>query len=173
MINEAFTNMPETMEQVMHPSKYLSGESYCEIQSKEIDGWNLEKSDRFGELFITLFLSRHIPIDEARVAAEGWNGDKFTYLKKNDDFLYTWKISWDNIKDANEFTSSLDRTFQLLEAKKIDDQTWEINGNYVSLEIDSLNTTMTSTSNFEFLDNCLFNFCNRHRILLLSTIFYR
>ncbi len=151
MVNEVFTNMPDSMEQVMHPDKYLSNEVYTEPETEEIEGWKLEKSDRFGELFISLFLSRHIPIDEARIAAEGWNGDKFIYFKKNDDFFYAWKTLWDTTKDKEEFVVGLEKTFQSLGAEKIAPQMWKINGNYVTVEVDNLNVTITSTSNYETL----------------------
>lgn len=149
MVNEAFIDMPGAMEQIMHPEKYLAREGYFEFSVEEIEGWELERSDRFGELFIVLFLARHIPIDEAKIAAEGWGGDKFAYYERNNDYLFEWKTSWDTFTDKEEFITALERLLRSIEAEEIAPQLWKTNEHYMMIDVNNLNVTIIGASEYE------------------------
>ncbi len=124
-------NPPETMEQVMHPEKYFSKESFERISiSKD--------QNRLGELFILFFLGAHVTDSVAWIAAEGWNGD--AYLLNETGWI--WKISFDTERDAVEFYYAANNMMGKL-GKKEDEEFWitekympqkikiRLDGNYV------------------------------------------
>jgi len=152
MVNEAFIDMPMSMEQIMHPEKYSAEEGYLEFEVEAIEDWTLKRNDRLGELFITLFLSRHLPIDDARTAAEGWGGDRFAYFTRDADYLFKWQTSWDTLTDTNEFHSALERLLQSLEADEIMPQLWKIGEDYLRIDCRSLNVTITGASYYEAVE---------------------
>jgi len=152
-VNEAFIDIPKSMEQIMHPEKYSVEDEYLDFEEEMIDDWKLERSDRFGELFIVLFLTRHIPIDDARIAAEGWSGDNFVYFKKNDDYFFEWKTIWDTPTDADQFIGALESLFGSMETEEIGPKIWKINEEYLKVNRSNWNVTIVGSSNYEALEN--------------------
>lgn len=106
--NNAFERIPKSTEQILHIEKYLSDELPVEVDlpdiSKELgDGWSLDLTDVMGEFSYRSYLELHLEEDDARLAAEGWGGDKYA-LYGNPDVgdLLVMKSKWDTQKDANE-----------------------------------------------------------------------
>ncbi len=147
-INEAFNDFPKTMEQIMHPQKYLAKEEYLHIEEEKLEDWHLKRSDRLGELFMVLFLARHIPIEDAKIAAEGWGGDNFAYYKKTDEYFFEWKTTWDTSIDANQFTTALENLLKSIEAKQIAPKIWKINEEYLKVNSNNWNVTIIGSSNY-------------------------
>jgi len=145
-VNEAFDHLPISMEQIMHPEKYLAGEGIVDFELRTIGEWELRKSDRFGELFILLVLARHIPVDEARFAAEGWAGDKFSYYRKNNDQLFLWKIFWDSPVDRDEFLAALEKMLRSVESEEIAPCYWRTYNGYLIVEPSDLSVTIIGAS---------------------------
>jgi len=143
-VNAAYVRPPLTTEQILHPEKYLEGESFVLVDSILLDSsdWSLVKTERFGEHFIRVMLSRHIPRDDAVRAAEGWHGDNFTYYKKEENHLFTWKIVWDSERDSVEFFDSFVQMMDAVDARQIllgyrcslnNTVMWKAGNQYVSL----------------------------------------
>jgi len=143
-VNAAYVNPPITTEQILHPEKYLEGESFVLVNSISLNSsdWNLVKTERFGEHFIRVMLSSHIPRDYAINAAEGWRGDNFTYYKKEENHLFTWKIIWDTERDSVEFFDSFVQMMDAVDARQIlishryslnNTVMWKAENQYVSL----------------------------------------
>lgn len=120
-VNAAYVNPPITTEEILHPEKYLEGESFVQVNSISLNSsdWNLVKTERLGEHFIRVMLSSHIPRDYAIKAAEGWLGDNFTYYKKEENHLFTWKIVWDTERDSVEFFDSFVQMMDAVDARQI------------------------------------------------------
>jgi len=152
-VNEAFIDVPKSMEQIIHPEKYSIKEEYLDFEVEMIEDWKLERSDRFGELFTLLFLARHIPIDDARIAAEGWGGDHFVYFKKNNDYFFEWKTVWDSLSDTDEFMRALENLFGSVEAEEIAPKIWKVNEEYLKVNSSDWNVTIVGSSNYEALIN--------------------
>jgi hypothetical protein len=51
-------------------------------------------------------LANWLDDDQARLASEGWGGDKLEYFESGNDQLLIWYLRWDSIKDAEEFYES-------------------------------------------------------------------
>jgi len=143
-VNAAYANPPITTEEILHPEKYLEGESFVQVNSTSLNSsdWNPVKTERFGEHFILVMLSSHIPRDYAIKAAEGWRGDNFTYYKKGEDYLFTWKIVWDTERDSVEFFDSFVQMMDAVDARQIlpscrcasnNTIMWKAGNQYVSL----------------------------------------
>jgi len=143
-VNVAYVNPPITTEEILHPEKYLEGESFVLVDSISLNSsdWNLVKMERFGEHFIRVMLSSHIPRDYAIRAAEGWRGDNFTYYKKEESHLFTWKIVWDTERDSVEFFDSFVQLMDAVDARQIlpsckcslnNTVMWKTGNQYVSL----------------------------------------
>jgi len=143
-VNAAYVNAPTTTEEILHPEKYLEDESFVLVDAIPLNSsdWNLLKTERFGEHFIRVMLSCHIPRDDAVKAAEGWRGDNFTYYKKEEDYLFTWKIVWDTEHDSIEFFDSFVQMMDAVDAHQIPPSwrgysnntvMWKAGNQYVSL----------------------------------------
>jgi hypothetical protein len=152
-VDQAFNDIPKTMEQIMHPEKYSTKEEHQDLEAEKIEDWDLKTSDRMGELFILLFLARHIPIDDATVAAAGWSTDNFAYYQKQNEYFYEWKTQWDTPTDANQFTNALESLFRSIQAQEIAPQSWKINGEYLKINYNNYNVTIFGSSNYEIIEN--------------------
>jgi hypothetical protein len=152
-VNQAFIDVPMTMEQIMHPEKYFIKEEYLDYESEIFENWDLERSDRLGELFIVLFLARHIPIDDARIAAEGWAGDNFAYYTKPNEYFFEWKTAWDTPTDANQFISAFKSLFGSIKAKEITPKIWKINEEYLKIKSNNSTVQIFGASNYQTLEN--------------------
>lgn len=133
-VNRVYRDPPMTTEQIMHPERYLDGEGFVEadVPSLKRPDWTVVKTERFGEHFIFVMLDAHIPREEAAEAAEGWGGDNFTYYKRGEDYLFTWKIVWDTEQDAVQFNTSLFEMMEELDARQMEPSIWKVRGRYVS-----------------------------------------
>ena len=145
-VNEAYHNMPTSTEQIMHPEKYLAGESFVPVELKNVEGWKLKRSERFGEYFIMIVLARHIPIEEAKLAAEGWAGDKFAYYKDDGDYFFMWKIVWDSSKDRDEFLSAFKNLVDSIADEELAPNYWKTYKGYLTVNISDLSVTISGTS---------------------------
>lgn len=107
-VNNAYYNSPVSTEQILHPKKYLNNELPENLESPMSlsEEWNLERADRMGEHFVFIMLANWLDDDQARLASEGWGGDKLEYFESGSDQLLIWYLRWDSIKDAEEFYES-------------------------------------------------------------------
>ena len=109
-INDAFNNPPRSTEQVLHPEKYLAGESPHVVELPDLasalgDGWQLRDSDVLGEMLTGVYLGTFLPKEEkADPAAKGWGGDRYALLRdEGGRLLIAMLFSWDTVADADEF----------------------------------------------------------------------
>ena len=132
----------------MHPEKYFAQEDAQPVEAPSISGeWNLTKSERYGEYFILVMLNNWIPEKEAEEAAEGWGGDDLSYYELDDEYFFTWNISWDSNEDAHEFYIAFKKMMNETLAEKENDSRWFANGNYLSIQWDENLTLITSSTN--------------------------
>lgn len=100
---------PVSMEQILHPEKWLSNETPIKFSwpdFKALSDWQLLDANNIGEFqWRTIFTEHNIQKLQAHAAAAGWNGDKYAVLRKNngDDLLLLLATSWDSEQDAQEF----------------------------------------------------------------------
>jgi hypothetical protein len=115
-VNRAYAALPETTEQILHPSKYLQGEPPVFLDHPDLSPvfayeWDLIRRDSLGEWESYLLLAYNDypaarqPETEAATAAEGWGADEYrvyTHPEQNDVFLSAYWI-WDTAEDSDQF----------------------------------------------------------------------
>jgi hypothetical protein len=111
-VNQAYSNPPQSTEQILHPEKYyLERDEPQAITMPDLEsalgaGWSLLDSDVLGELNMKIYLETFLGIDseEAINAAEGWDGDRYVFLKDAEGReLLVLSSVWDSQTEAEEF----------------------------------------------------------------------
>jgi hypothetical protein len=107
-LDEVFRRPPVSSEQVLHPEKYLAGETprAVELNVDEFDGrgWRLTGTTPLGEVGVRGLLMSGVAADEARRAAAGWGGDRsFVFEREGRAPVFVWTTVWDTGRDAQEF----------------------------------------------------------------------
>ena len=111
LISKAFTQLPLSSEQIIHPEKYFSYERPVKVVLPDLDnylgaGWKEIDSDVNGEWSYYLILDQFLNLpSESRRAAAGWAGDRFAIYEdaKRGQVMLTHVSAWDSENDAREF----------------------------------------------------------------------
>jgi hypothetical protein len=114
-VDAAFDDPPDSTEQVLHPNKYVQREAPIEVRipngiaGQVGDGWTEAVRDTLGELILRIWLTEHnVSPEGARMAAEGWGGDRLVLLRSDDGSVAIGlKTTWDTADDALEFATAL------------------------------------------------------------------
>ncbi|WGM89050.1 MAG: hypothetical protein IAX21_08660 [Candidatus Bathyarchaeota archaeon] len=145
-VNQAYSILPNTTEQIMHPEKYFSQENAQTVRAPTVTGnWSLTKTDSFGEYFVYVMLDHWISTEDAKTAAEGWGGDLFSYYENGDEFIFTWNIVWDSENDANEFYEKFQDMMAETLVTNIDKDCWFEYGRYLRIHLNENSTLITSS----------------------------
>jgi hypothetical protein len=143
-VNQAYTQLPDSTEQILHPSKYFAKEQPLVVPEVALDTvlgaeWEQIQSNTLGEWFTYLILGygvnpqAQLNEGDAVRAAEGWGGDHYQvfYNEETEDFLLVVHWKWDRPSDTNEFATGiryyLENRFSSGEVVEIDRECW--NGN--------------------------------------------
>ena len=107
-VDELFRRPPASTEQVLHPEKYVAGETPREVSLDEAafaeEGWRLAASTPLGEIGVRGLLMAGVGAEEAKRAAAGWGGDRaYAFEREGHATLFIWKTLWDRAADAQEF----------------------------------------------------------------------
>lgn len=116
-VNGLYDRPPESTEHILHPEKYLAGDSPKRVEMPDIAAalgprWSLFDSSTFGELRWVTYLFSGLDPEEAMEAAAGWGGDRYQLLR-SDDGQYALAVFavWDTLVDAKELHAAV-RTMQ-------------------------------------------------------------
>jgi len=109
-VSRAFTDLPQSTEQIIHFEKYSAREQPVKIKLSDISsvlgtGWKRIDADVNGEFGYYLILSQFIDKQTARKAAAGWGGDQSTLYENSNkrQLLLAHLSAWDNATEAAEF----------------------------------------------------------------------
>jgi hypothetical protein len=110
LIDKAYSNLPQSTEQVLHPEKYFGKrDEPREVAANDFavtlgPDWAMRDDDVLGELGFRLMLRSHVNIETADIAAAGWGGDRYTYFRSESGArLLVIESVWDSQRDAREF----------------------------------------------------------------------
>jgi len=111
MVSKAFTKLPQSTEQIMHPDKYFAYEAPVKLTLPELKlqlgpTWKRIDSDVNGEWGCYLLLDEYLKdAEESKKAAAGWGGDEFVLYEgaKPTDLFVAQLTAWDTPVDAREF----------------------------------------------------------------------
>ena len=109
-VSKAFTNLPQSTEQILHPEKYFVHEAPVKVALPDIRsslgrGWRRIESDVNGEWSFYLILDQFLKSSpDSKRAAAGWGGDRYAvYENQRGQVVYVSVSAWDTEKDAREF----------------------------------------------------------------------
>jgi hypothetical protein len=109
-LTKAFSNPPDTTEEILHPEIYqTSQKGYRIVEDKEfnIKPEEILYRDSLGEFSISALLSGgEIKKELAAGVASGWGGDLVIVYGEKEKESLQWKIIWDSKADAQEFFNS-------------------------------------------------------------------
>lgn len=112
-VNNAYTNLPQSTEQILHPQKYLDGEAPQDVAVQAFDhvlgsGWMLVHERVLGEFYLGQHLATQLSQRAADRAAAGWGGDRYRlyYNDAADEFAWLLRIAWDSAEEMTEFSTA-------------------------------------------------------------------
>ncbi len=109
-VSKAYTTLPQSTEQILHPAKYLAHELPVKIELADVAellgaGWTRIRFDVNGEFGYYLLLAEYLDKTIARKAAEGWGGDQYA-VYENATKTRTTAVHvsrWDTPNEAAKF----------------------------------------------------------------------
>jgi hypothetical protein len=134
-IRRAFTDVPRSMEQVLHPEKYWDAKKRDDPRTVEFDvsklpeGWEVLRKDTLGEFALTMLATpdaERKPLDVENPMSiitlgftseigKGWGGDRCILLGKDDARVLVIATCWDTPRDAAEFHGAMSLLLPQLE----------------------------------------------------------
>jgi hypothetical protein len=124
-VDAAYSDMPVSTEQILHPEKYLERDEPTAVALPDLAGalgagWSVVDEDTAGELLIAVLLAEMEPGQAvngltgamnlpaaAAGAAAGWDGDRYALWVGGEDEVLVWQSVWDSDEDAAEFMEAL------------------------------------------------------------------
>jgi hypothetical protein len=124
LIDRAFSHLPRTTEQVLHPEKYVAGEPPVPVKTPSAPpGWRAAASGTMGELQTAVLLGQCVSADEARAAAQGWGGDAYAILVGPQGSVgELWTTAWDDEEAADRFQRAVAARATCLRDAALDDR---------------------------------------------------
>lgn len=110
-IDAAWQNLPQSTEQILHPERYLAGDSPQLVTLPPLTdtlgaGWSLVAENVFGEFMVREYLSQQLTPEQVNTAVTGWGGDRYAiYSNSDEDIVMVLHIVWDSDDDATEFAA--------------------------------------------------------------------
>jgi hypothetical protein len=112
-VDAAFADPPDSTEQIIELDKWEVREAPDAVEVPDLAaalgaGWEGVDSTPVGQATIGIMLEFFgIPIADARLAGEGWGGDRAVIATGPDDaFAVAWRLAWDSPADADEFLAA-------------------------------------------------------------------
>jgi hypothetical protein len=109
-VSEAYTTLPASTEQIMHPEKFLANENPVKIELADLSAalgrdWKRIDTNVNGEFGYQVLLEEFLSKHTARNAAGGWGGDKYVAYesKQTNDLMVAQFTTWDSSRDAQDF----------------------------------------------------------------------
>lgn len=120
LVSQAYTELPKSTEQILHPEKYFTKEApvadiaWRDVSAQLGKGWRVTDHDVNGEWGYYLILDEFLKSkSESLKAAAGWGGDHYVLYEgpNKSDVLLAQYTHWDTEQDATEFfTAYVKRT---------------------------------------------------------------
>ena len=149
MVSQAFTKLPQSSEQILHPDKYFSYEPPQKVTLPDFKtalgpAWKRVDYDVNGEWGCYLVLDEFLnDATESKRASAGWGGDRFALYEtgKPDEYFVAQLTAWDTPVDAREFFDAYAKrtSMRYPDAKELkadgDRHEWQTSSGKVALEL--------------------------------------
>jgi hypothetical protein len=150
-VDGAFTNLPQSTEQIIHPEKYFEHEAPAQIVMRDLSpalgkDWRRIDTDVNGEWGYYLILDEFLKNEkESKQGAAGWGGDRYALYesKRTRQTMLAQLSNWDTEQDAQEFFDAYAKRTELRYKTKPDGAgrgsnllrvTWHTPGGVVTIE---------------------------------------
>jgi hypothetical protein len=114
-VDKAHIEPPSSTEQVLHPERFAQLDAPTPVQLPavpELDsmGYRVVREDTLGELEMGVYFSQTGSPDQAKRAADGWDGDRIrVYSRKDQPAAVIWLSVWDSVHDAEQAETAAER----------------------------------------------------------------
>lgn len=116
-VSQAYRDLPQSTEQVLHPEKYFTREAPVRVELPDISsslgqGWRRIDYDVNGEWGLYLILDHFLQAErDSRSAAAGWGGDRYAVYEgtQSGQVMISMATVWDTEQDAIEFFNAYAR----------------------------------------------------------------
>ncbi|MGH8993120.1 MAG: hypothetical protein ACRDZ7_16545, partial [Acidimicrobiia bacterium] len=110
-LDAAFAAPPLSSEQILHPERYLAGDSPQPPAEPAADGTVVSRGV-LGEVGLYLMLAGATDENTASLASQGWGGDRYVSWRDGDRTCARQTIAADSAQDAAEIGAALQRWAQ-------------------------------------------------------------
>jgi hypothetical protein len=110
-VDDAYANLPQSTEQIIHPEKYFAHEAPAQVAMPDLSpalgtDWKQIDTDVNGEWGYYLILDEFLKnASESKQAAAGWGGDRYALYENRQtrETMLAQLSTWDTEQDADEF----------------------------------------------------------------------
>lgn len=118
-IDRVWARPPTTTEQILHVDKWEANEGAIAVAAPTGaalgEGWKKDDEDTYGELGFALAFAEWMDVDDARVAAAGWGGDRTAVFSKGAELAFAVHLRYDAASGAKP-DALADRAFSKIAA---------------------------------------------------------
>lgn len=114
-VDRAHSDPPTSTEQVLHPERFAQLDVPTAVRLPplpELDsaGYQVVREDTLGELEMGVYFAQAGTQNEAKRAAEGWDGDRIrVYSRAGYPTAVVWLSVWDSVLDAEQAQAAAER----------------------------------------------------------------
>jgi hypothetical protein len=132
-VDRAFSDPPQSTEQILHPERYLAGERPQVVSLPPLTdtlgaGWEYIDGNVLGELGLKLYLAGYLDDQLSAAAADGWGGDRYAVHTEAEtgEIVLVLQVVWDREAEATEFLSAF-RSFGKAhpDSSPVSDDCWQ------------------------------------------------
>lgn len=126
-IDRAYSRLPKSTEEILHPEKYLANQKdFIEFSDQDLKTAAQSETlpvytDTVGEFAVTAIIGSALKNNRAAASeiGKGWGGDRIGVFGGEGKHTVVWLMNWDTEKDAEEFEAGyknmLKKTYSLSE----------------------------------------------------------
>jgi hypothetical protein len=104
LVNRAWSDIPKTTEQILHVEKWEAKEPAVEVGAPTAaalgPGWVKADEDTYGEQGVRLMFEEWMSLNDAKVAASAWGGDRGTLVTNGAKAALALRIRYDDAPGA-------------------------------------------------------------------------
>ncbi|MBI5671036.1 MAG: hypothetical protein HZC41_23830 [Chloroflexi bacterium] len=150
-VNAAYDNLPQSSEQILHPDRYLAGDTPQAVTLETVspgEEWALLADRTLGEFYLRAYLDTQLSPRDAARAAAGWGGDRYHLYYNNaaDQRAFVLQIAWDTPEDADEFRFVFDLFGEERYGGSADDGCWSDGDSALCLAATADNHTVITSA---------------------------
>jgi len=108
-VDQAYQDLPDTTEQILHPARYLRREDPLALDPVDAapPGWEVHDEGSLGEWGLRQIFAEALRPGEATQAAAGWGNDHYQVLTRGDDVAVALHYVGESRRDAEEVADAL------------------------------------------------------------------